>query len=86
MINTILLIAVAIILISIIIIIIRFIKGPTAIDRVVAFDIMSVSTIALISILAHFHHKNFYLDVAIVYGLLGFLVVIIIAKYLEKSL
>jgi multicomponent Na+:H+ antiporter subunit F len=86
MVNTILTIAVAIILLSIAISLIRFVIGKTSVDRVIAFDVMTVASIAFIGILAYLTQRVIYLDVAIVYGLLGFLAVIIIAKYLEKSL
>ena len=86
MVNTILTIAVAIILLSIAISMIRFAIGKTTIDRVIAFDIMTISSIAIIAILAQLLGRIIYLDVAIVYGLLSFLAVIIIAKYLERSL
>ncbi len=86
MVNTILIVAVAIILLSIGLTMIRFVKGKTSVDRVIAFDVMSIASIALIGILAYVTQRIIYLDVAIVYGLLGFLTVIIIAKYLEKSL
>ncbi len=86
MVNTILTIAVAIILLSIAITLIRFVIGKTSVDRVIAFDVMTVASIAFIGILAYLTQRVIYLDVAIVYGLLGFLAVIIIAKYLEKSL
>jgi len=86
MVNTILTIAVAIILLSIVITLVRFVVGKTAVDRVIAFDVSTIASIALIGIMAYLTQRVIYLDVAIVYGLLGFLAVIIIAKYLEKSL
>jgi len=86
MVNTILTIALAIIILSIAISMIRFAIGKTTIDRVIAFDMMTISSIAIIAILAQLLGRIIYLDVAIVYGLLSFLAVIIIAKYLERSL
>ncbi len=86
MVNTILVISLAIIALSIAIILIRFIIGENSIDRVVAFDVMTVSSISMIAIIAYLSQRVIYLDVAIVYGLLSFLAVIIIAKYAEKSL
>ncbi|OQX98334.1 MAG: cation:proton antiporter [Bacteroidetes bacterium 4572_117] len=86
MVNTILTIALAIIILSIAITIFRFVIGWTTIDRVIAFDIMTISSIAMIGIIAYLSNRIIYLDIALVYGLLSFLAVIIIAKYLEKSL
>jgi multicomponent Na+:H+ antiporter subunit F len=86
MVDLILGIAMAIILLSIAITMIRFALGKTAVDRVIAFDVMTISSISVICILAQQAGRIIYLDIAIVYGLLSFLAVIIIAKYFEKSL
>jgi multicomponent Na+:H+ antiporter subunit F len=86
MVNTILFIALAIIFLSIAITMVRFVVGHTAIDRVIAFDIMTIASIAIIAIVAQLVGRIIYLDIAIVYALLGFLGVIIIAKYFERSL
>ncbi len=86
MVNIILSTALAIIIISIAITMIRFVKGKSSVDRVIAFDIMTIASIAMIAILAQLLGRIIYLDIALVYGLLSFLAVIIIAKYLEKSL
>jgi multicomponent Na+:H+ antiporter subunit F len=86
MVNTILVVALSIIALSIAITMIRFVIGKTAVDRVIAFDIMTIGSISIIAIMANLSARVIYLDVAVVYGLLSFLAVIIIAKYLEKSL
>ncbi len=86
MVNTILTIALVLIAASLLISLYRFIKGPTAVDRVISFDVMTISSIALIGLIAFFAGRVIYLDVAVVYGLLSFLGVLIIARYLEKGL
>lgn len=72
--------------VSFILIIIRFLLGSTMVDRVVALDVLTVSSIGLIVILAQQFQRYIYIDVAIVYGVLSFIGVIVIAKFLEKSL
>jgi multicomponent Na+:H+ antiporter subunit F len=64
----------------------RFIKGPTAADRTVALDGMTVTGISVIVFLAFFSNRVIYVDVAIVYGLLSFLSVVAVARYLERGL
>ena len=86
MVNTLLTIALALIAASLLISLYRFIKGPSSVDRVISFDVMTISSIALIGLVAYFAQRIIYLDVAIVYGLLSFLGVLIIARYLEKGL
>jgi multicomponent Na+:H+ antiporter subunit F len=63
----------------------RFLAGPTAADRVVAFDVMTIIGIAFIVILALLEGRGIYLDAALVYALLSFLGVIAIARYLERG-
>ena len=86
MINTILLIAAIIIMISIFMSAYRFIAGPDLVDRVISFDVITMASIGLIVIISHFTNRIIYLDIAIVYGLLSFISVIIIGRYLEKGL
>ena len=65
---------------------VRFFLGPNVVDRVIAFDVLTIISISLIAIIAHTAGRVIYLDVAVVYGLLSFLGVIIVAKYLERGL
>ncbi len=63
----------------------RFVKGPTAADRVIAFDGLTIISITGIVLTALTEERAIYLDVAMVYALLSFLGVIVIARYLEKG-
>ncbi len=65
--------------------IIRLAMGPEPVDRVVAVDLLTIVTIAVIGLLAHIAGRYIYLDVALVYGLLSFLGVLAVARYLEKG-
>ena len=84
--DTLILIAVGIALASVAIALIRFIIGPSVLDRVVAFDAASIISISLIVLLGHLFQKFIYVDVALVYGLLGFLGVLVVARYHERGL
>jgi multicomponent Na+:H+ antiporter subunit F len=86
MVNTILYTAGGLILLGMLLSLIRFIKGPSSADRIMAFDVMTVSSIALIALIAFFNNRIIYLDVALVYGLLSFTGVIVIARFIEKGL
>ena len=61
----------------------RFMRGPTAVDRVVAFDVLTIISLTGIVLIAVLEGRAIYLDVALVYALLSFLGVIVVAKYLE---
>ena len=65
--------------------IIRLVVGPHTVDRVVAVDLLTIIAIAVIALLAHVANRYIYLDVALVYGLLSFLGVLAVARYLEKG-
>ncbi len=86
MVNIILYTAGALILIGMLLSLWRFLKGPHIVDRVLAFDVMTVSSIALIALIAFFNQRIIYMDVALVYGLLSFTGVLVIARYIEKGL
>ncbi len=61
----------------------RFALGPHAVDRVVAFDVLTVISVAGMVMTALLTGREIYLDVALVYALLSFLGVIVAARYLE---
>ncbi len=83
--NTILMISGGIILLAMVISFIRLIIGPDYMNRVVAFDALTIMSISLIVFLSYLLKRSTYLDVALVYGLLSFLGVIAIARYSEKG-
>ncbi len=64
----------------------RFFKGPSAADRVVAFDVLTIIAITAIVLVALTERRAIYLDVALIYALLSFLGVIVVARYLERGL
>ena len=84
--ETILNLAVIIIMIAIGLGIYRLVKGPTVVDRVIALDLLTLIAIALITMIALVTSRFIYVDVALVYGLLSFLSVLALARYLEKGL
>mgnify|MGYP002338662129 CR=1 FL=1 len=86
MVETILTIAAGIMLLSLILSIIRFIKGPCYTDRVISFDVMTIASLAIIATVAYLTQRIIYLDIAMVYGILSFLGVLVVARYLERGL
>ncbi len=65
---------------------IRFVIGPTLADRVVAFDSMSIIATSLLVVLSFYFKKSLYLDVAFIFGLIGFTGSVVFAKFLDKEL
>ena len=60
--------------------------GPTTSDRVVGVDGSVTITIALMVFLASLFDRAIYLDVALVYAVLGFIGVLAVARYMERGL
>jgi multicomponent Na+:H+ antiporter subunit F len=66
--------------------VLRLVLGPTVIDRIVAVDMLTIISISTISLYALVADRFIYLDVALVYGVLSFLAVVAVARYLERGL
>ncbi len=59
--------------------------GPTVADRVVAINVISTKTMVLIAITSSLFSEEFFLDVAMVYAIIGFVATVGVAKYIERS-
>ena len=79
-------IAAIVIFLGILMGVLRLILGRTIVDRIIAIDMLTVVSISLIAIYAHVAERFLYLDVALVYGVLSFLAVLAVARYLERGL
>ncbi|MBN9265089.1 MAG: cation:proton antiporter, partial [Hyphomicrobium sp.] len=79
-------IAAVLIFFAILFAVIRLVLGRTLVDRIVAIDALTVISLSLIALYAHVSGRFAYLDVALVYGLLSFLAVLALARFLEKGL
>ncbi len=79
-------IIIILLLLSILISLYRFLKGSTLSDRVVAFDVISVMSVSFLVILSLYFQRSFYLDIALVFGLIGFLGTTIFGRYIEKGI
>jgi multicomponent Na+:H+ antiporter subunit F len=61
----------------------RIARGPTAPDRAVAIDILGIVIVGFCALIAVVTGKDFYINIAIAWALLGFIGTIGLAKYLE---
>ncbi len=79
---------IAILLISVAAILsgIRFIKGPTTADRTIALDTISIIAVAVLVLLGYLFNRYIYIDLTLVYAVLGFIGIIVIARFIEKAL
>lgn len=65
---------------------IRFIKGPTAADRMLAVDEIDNLACLMLVFYSLYTGRAIYLDIAIVTALLGFISTVFVARYLERRL
>jgi multicomponent Na+:H+ antiporter subunit F len=79
-------VAAVLIFFSVVFGVLRLTLGQTVVDRVVAVDMLTVVSISLIALYAHVAGRSIYLDVALVYGVLSFLAVLAVGRYLERGL
>jgi multicomponent Na+:H+ antiporter subunit F len=63
----------------------RALIGPTVSDRVIAINLMTTLVIGVIGLLAYYFNQTSFIDVAILYAMIGFLMTVAVVKYLEKG-
>ncbi len=79
-------IIVLIVLLSLCVAFLRFLKGPTLSDRAMALDTMSIYAVVIMTLLSFIFDRGIYLDIAIVFALVGFAATVLIGRYLEGGL
>nr|MBI1231600.1 cation:proton antiporter [Cytophagales bacterium] len=70
--------------ISTVIIFVRFLKGPTLSDRVVALDLLLTAGIGIIAVYSIHTNQPTFLDIAMILALIAFLGTVAFSYYLEK--
>ncbi len=63
----------------------RLAKGPTAADRVIALDLLSVLVVAFLVVLSLYSMHTTYLDVAIAYACIAFLGTVALVRFIHKK-
>jgi len=59
--------------------------GPTLQDRILAVNVVGTKTLIVLALLARIAGHDFLLDVALVYGLLNFVVTIAASRFVETG-
>jgi multicomponent Na+:H+ antiporter subunit F len=63
----------------------RAVNGPTIMDRVLAINIIGTKTLTVLVLVAYVFNNPMYLDVALVYALLNFVVTVAASRYIETA-
>ena len=79
------LVALAMLLISMVLVLWRLARGPTAADRVIALDLLSMLVVAFLVTVSIHARETSYLDVAIAYACIAFLGTVALARYISRT-
>jgi multicomponent Na+:H+ antiporter subunit F len=77
-------VVIPILILSELMVFVRFLKGPSVIDRVVALDLIVTIGIGIISIYSMITDTSNFLDIAMILALIAFLGTVAFSYYLEK--
>jgi len=77
-------IAYAMILLAMFLALVRLVRGPSLPDRVVALDLITVLSAAMLALDTMATRQTVFIDAAIVLALISFLGTIAFARYLER--
>lgn len=75
----------AILLLSFILGLARFILGPSTLDRILAFDLMAICIIGVVILFSIQTSTSFYLEILLIFGLLGFTTTVAFMDSLFRS-
>lgn len=72
--------AVIVLALLIICCLIRVIRGPKIVDRIIAVNMIGTMTIIIIAILSVLMKESYLLDVSLIYAIISFLAVVVLSK------
>ncbi len=59
----------------------RAVRGPTTQDRLLAVNVLGTNTVVILALLAAGLDEPWFLDIALIYALLNFLMAVAISKF-----
>lgn len=73
----------AAVLVAILLFLIRALLGPTSYDRILAVNAIGTKTVILVALLGFINGRPDFLDIALLYALMNFILTVAILKYVE---
>jgi multicomponent Na+:H+ antiporter subunit F len=64
----------------------RLARGPTVVDRILAFDAVVLCAVALTVVLSRIWHSDYYLELILIISSLGFFGTVAFVLFLQKAL
>jgi multicomponent Na+:H+ antiporter subunit F len=71
--------------VAVLLCLVRLARGPTLLDRLLAFDMIAISAMGMLVLLSIKWESAFYLELILVFSLLGFLNTVAFASYLHRT-
>lgn len=85
MLNTLLIISLAILSLAILGCLYRLIKGPSMNDRIMSLDTIGIILLSMIAVLSMLFRTEAYLDIILLIGILTFIGTTALARYIERG-
>lgn len=64
----------------------RVLRGPTVFDRMLGVSVIGTKTVVLICFAGVLYDRiDMFVDIAVAYGMLNFIGVIVVSKYLDRT-
>lgn len=63
----------------------RIIIGPSVWDRILGFNLFTAKFIMIILLYAVVNDQNYFIDLALVYVLLGFISIVFITRFIQRK-
>ncbi len=64
----------------------RLFRGPTVIDRLLAFDGIAICSVGILALLSLLWETDMYVELILVYSLLGFVGTVALVLYLHRTI
>ncbi len=65
---------------------VRLVRGPTVLDRILAFDLIATSIVGMIALLSVKWRTPLYLELVLLFSLLGFVSTVAFVFHLHRTL
>lgn len=82
--DTLVQVALGLMAVALVLAVVRLLRGPTVPDRVVAFDLLTLHVLGLVSGTAILTEQWLFLDAAIILALMTFMATLAFARYVER--
>ncbi len=74
------------IILAICLALVRLFRGPTVIDRLLAFDGIAICSVGIFALLSLWWETEMYIELILVYSLLGFVGTVAMVLYLHRTI